>query len=82
MHFFPKNKTKQKNLNTAFLQSKWRQEQVCEAACKKLFGHFKVGKRSLGSNVSLLGGHKEKKKVLACMSSLVQMVRGMVPRAP
>lgn len=67
-------------LNTAFLQNKWRREQVCEAAGEELFGHFKVGKHSLGSDASLLHGLKAK-KVLACLSSLVQMVRGMVPRA-
>lgn len=43
------------------MRNKWRQEQVCEAAGKELFGHFKVGKRSLGSNASLLDGLKEKK---------------------
>lgn len=54
---------------------------MCEAAGEELFGHFKVGKCSLGSNASLLDGFKAK-KVLACLSSLVQMGRGMVPRAP
>lgn len=47
---------------------------------RSFFGHFKVGKHSLGSDASLLHGLKAK-KVLACLSSLVQMVRGMVPRA-
>lgn len=60
-------------LNTAFLQNKWRQE-VCETACKELFGHFKVGKHSSGSNASLLDGLKEK-EVPACLSLLAQMVR-------
>lgn len=74
-------KKKKSLLNAAFfLQNKWRQEQVCEAAGEELFGHFKVGKHSLGSDASLLHGLKAK-KVLACLSSLVQMVRGMVPRA-
>lgn len=53
---------------------------MCEAAGEELFGHFKVGRHSLGSDASLLHGLKAE-KVLACLSSLVQMVRGMVPRA-
>lgn len=46
---------------------------MCETACKELFGHFKVGKHSLGSNASLLDGLKEK-EVPACLSLLTQMV--------
>lgn len=43
------------------MQNKWRREQVCEAAGEELFGHFKVGKHSLGSDASLLHGLKAKK---------------------
>lgn len=42
---------------------------MCEAAGKELFGHLKVGKRSLGSNASLFDGLRAE-KVLACLSSL------------
>lgn len=39
---------------------------MCEAAGKELFGHFKVEKRSLGSNASWLDGLKEKRYLLVC----------------
>lgn len=48
---------------------------MCEAAGKELFGHFKVGRRSLGSNASLFDGLKAE-KVPACLSSLVRVARG------
>lgn len=59
--FFKKNL-----LNSAVFADKWRQEQVCEAAGKELFGHFKVGKHSLGSNASWLDGLKEIRYLFVC----------------
>lgn len=48
---------------------------MCEAAGKELFGHFRVGRRSLGSNASLFDGLKAE-KVPACLSSLVRVAGG------